>query len=44
MVDLTIDLTDLDKSFLVAFGPVLTVFFDFFDSVVAVESSESDLT
>jgi hypothetical protein len=47
LVDLTIDLTDLLKSFLVAFGPVFTVFFDDFDfleSVDSVESSESLLT
>ena len=46
-VDLTIDLTDLLKSFLVAFGPVLTDFFDdlvFLESVDSVESSESLLT
>ena len=46
-VDLTIDLTDLLKSFLVAFGPVFTVFFDdldFLESVDSVESSESLLT
>ena len=44
LVDLTIDLTDLLKSFLVAFGPVLTVFLDFLESVDSVESSESLLT
>ena len=43
-VDLTIDLTDLLKSFLVAFGPVFTVFFDDLESVDLVESSESLLT
>ena len=47
LVDLTIDLTDLLKSFLVAFGPVLTDFLDdlvFLESVDSVESSESLLT
>ena len=44
LVDLTIDLTDLDKSFLVAFGPVLTVLVDFLVLVDSVESSDEDLT
>lgn len=46
-MDLTIDFTDLLKSFLVAFGPVFTVFLDdldFLESVDSVESSESLLT
>ena len=53
-MDLTIDLTDLERSFLVAFLPVLTVFLDldpvlldflvFLESVDSVESSESLLT
>lgn len=44
LVDLTIDLTDLDNSFLVAFGPVLTVLVDFLVLVDSVESSDEDLT
>ena len=50
-MDLTIDFTDLERSFLVAFLPVLTVFLDldpvfldFLESVDSVESSESLLT
>jgi hypothetical protein len=40
-VDLTIDFTDLLKSFLVAFGPVLTDFLDL-ESADESESEASD--
>jgi len=42
-VDLTIDLTDLLKSFLVAFAPVLTVFLDL-DVFLEAAEEEEDLT
>ena len=42
-MDLTIDLTDLLKSFLVAFAPVFTVFLDL-DVFFEVAEEEVDLT
>jgi len=41
LVDLTIDLTDLLKSFLVAFTPVLTVFLDLDVFLEADDESEA---